>query len=74
MFEIRFSHKAEKFFKNCEPKIKERVRNALEVVRENPLPAKLFDFKKIKGEDGIVYAFQVIESSTKYFGKKTLSV
>jgi mRNA interferase RelE/StbE len=51
LFEFRFSHKAEKFLKNCEPKIKERIQQALEILRENPLPAKQFDFKKIGGED-----------------------
>lgn len=51
MFEFRFSHKADKFLRKCEPKIKERIQQTLNIVRENPLPAKEFDFKKIGGED-----------------------
>jgi len=72
VFEFRFSHKAEKFLKNCEPKIKERIRQTLDVVRENPLPAKEFDFKKISGEDE-TYRIGYPDTGffTKYSGKKT---
>lgn len=51
MFEFRFSNKAEKFLKKCEPKLKERVLETINIIRENPLPAKQLDFKKISGEE-----------------------
>ena len=49
MFEVRFSHKAEKFLKKCEPKLLERLRALFSKLQENPAPATEYDVCKIAG-------------------------
>lgn len=46
-----FSNSSEKFLKNCDSKLKERLRELFIVLREIPIPAKEYDLKKICGEE-----------------------
>jgi len=51
LFKIRFSAKAERFLIKCEKKIKERFRKLFLVLEFTPLPVRLFDLRKVAGEE-----------------------
>lgn len=49
MFQIFLSNNSKKFLKKCDNKIRERLNKLFEVLKEEPVPAKLFDLTKIEG-------------------------
>ena len=70
------ARKAEKFFIGCEPKLKERLRILFADLRENPVPAKMYDLRKVEGEQD---TYRIRLSShraiyTVYWDEKTIRV
>jgi len=51
LFELLFSNKSSKFVKNCDSQLKERLKQIFLILNKTPVPAKLFDLKKIAGID-----------------------
>lgn len=51
MSELRFSNNSEKFIKNCDEKLKQRLKQLFLSLQDAPVPAKQFDLKKIGGKD-----------------------
>ena len=51
MFELKYSSKAKKFIKKCDEKTRNRIKEALSLISQNPYPSQEFDFKKISGEE-----------------------
>ena len=51
MFEVRFSNKAAKFLSKCDNKMKKRLKQLFEKLKQNPVPAKRYDLRKIAGEE-----------------------
>lgn len=51
MFDVKFSNNSEKFLKNCDKKLLERLKLLFEKLQENPVPAKEFDLRKVSAEE-----------------------
>lgn len=51
LFEIRFSNKVDKSLKDCNEKLKSRLKELFFKLQEAPVPAKEYDLKKISGVD-----------------------
>jgi len=50
LFEIRFSNdKAKKQYDNLDEKMKQRVAELFKIVRETPVPFRLYDVRKLAG-------------------------
>ncbi len=49
MFELRFSSSAKKFLRDCDVKLRNRLKLLFETLSQVPLPAKDYDLKKISG-------------------------
>ena len=50
VFDVRLDRKPEKFIKQSDPKLKQRLFAVFETLEQNPVPAQLFDVRKIEGE------------------------
>jgi mRNA interferase RelE/StbE len=50
VFAVRLDRKPEKFVKQCQPKLKQRLFALFETLEENPVPVRQFDVRKIEGE------------------------
>lgn len=53
MFSVELSNNAKKGFDACLSDYKERVREALLILKENPCPFRFYDLKKIKGRESV---------------------
>jgi len=51
LFEVRFSNKAEKSLKDCNEKLKDRLKEFFLKLQEAPVSAKEYDLKKISGAE-----------------------
>ncbi|MCR4369099.1 MAG: hypothetical protein NUV67_04300 [archaeon] len=49
-FKVILSNNAEKGLRSAQPKPKERMKEALEVLKTNPVPTQLFDVTKISAK------------------------
>ena len=51
LFEVKFSNKADKSLKDCNEKLKSRLKELFLKLQEVPIPAREYDLKKIGGEE-----------------------
>ncbi len=51
VFDVRLSHEAEKFYHKTDEKLKSRLNIVFHVLSKNPVPARIYDLKKITGEE-----------------------
>jgi len=75
LFELKYSNNAKKFIKKCDEKTRNRIKEALNLISQNPYPSQEFDFKKISGEEDtyrirlsshrIIYAIYHIEKTIR---------
>jgi len=65
LFEIRFSNQAEKAINKCDKKLKRRLKEFFETLKQNPVPAKEYDLKKIAGEED-TYRIRLSRFRTTY--------
>ncbi len=54
-FQVNIKRKALKFLSKLDKKDKEKLRKALLLLKEDPVPIKLLDITKIKGEKKSAY-------------------
>lgn len=76
MFEVYLGRKAEKFFAGCDEKLEERLRTLFSDLKDNPVPAKIYDLRKVEGEED---TYRIRLSSyraiyTVYWQEKTIRV
>lgn len=50
MFNISLSNQAKKGLKSLDKRLFERIKNALLYIKDNPLPIKRYDIRKVSGE------------------------
>jgi len=50
LFEVYLDRKAEKFYIKCDEKLKNRLRILFTDLKDNPVPAKMYDLKKVENE------------------------
>jgi len=50
LFEVRFSNQAEKAINKSDPKLKKRLKELFERLKQNPVPAREHDLRKVAGE------------------------
>jgi len=65
LFEVRFSHGAEKFLRDCDGKLRVRFHELFRVLAQNPVPARDFDVCKIGGMDD-TYRIRLSSHRTTY--------
>ncbi len=65
MFEVRFSNQAEKAINKSDSKLKKRLKNLFEKLKQNPVPVREFDLRKIAGEED-TYRIRLSSFRTTY--------
>jgi len=59
LFEVMLSGKSKKFIKGCDKKFSEILRETFHKLSENPVPAKDYNLKKIKGAESNRYRIRI---------------
>ncbi len=70
-FEIRIKDKSLKFVSSLQKSERERLKEAILILKDEPVPVKSLDVAKLKGEKN-AYARESLESFTKSCGNKNL--
>ncbi len=65
MFEVRFSNKAEKAINKSDRKLRKRLKELFEKLKQNPVPAREYDLRKIAGEED-TYRIRLSSFRTTY--------
>ena len=65
MFEVRFSNKAEKAINKSDRKLRKRLKKLFEKLKQNPVPAREYDLRKIAGEED-TYRIRLSSFRTTY--------
>ncbi|MDD5337186.1 MAG: type II toxin-antitoxin system RelE/ParE family toxin [Candidatus ainarchaeum sp.] len=53
MFTVELSNNAKRGFDRCSRDYQEKIRNALNILRESSCPFRLYDLKKIGGRENV---------------------
>lgn len=53
MFRLRIKRKQLRVIENISEPVKGRIRDALKVLKEDPVPVKSYDIKKLQGYDSV---------------------
>ncbi len=64
-FYVELTHRAEKEYSKLEPKLKERVRKAINALAQNHAPKEEFDVEKLSGTDS-EYRIRIQTHRIKY--------
>ncbi len=64
-FYVELNRRAEKEYSKLEPKLKEKVKEAIEILSKNPVPVHDFDVEKLSGSDS-EYRIRIQTHRIKY--------
>ena len=72
-FDINIKEKSLKFISSLEKHDRERLKDAIFILKEDPIPIRSLDIAKLKGKRiNIVYAKENLELFMKLYGNKEL--